>query len=151
MILANIEQKLTLARKSQDEAVVSTLRLVLAAVKNFQIEQRGRELTDDDLIMLLKREAKKRSEAAEAYAKGGREELRAKEAAELAIIKEYLPAELSEDEVNKVVQAVINDLGANDPSQFGRVMSETMKRLGSQVSGQTVNALVKKALTKPKE
>jgi uncharacterized protein len=151
LILANIEQKLTLARKSQDEAVVSTLRLVLAAVKNFQIEQRGRELTDDDLIMLLKREAKKRSEAVEAYAKGGREELRAKEAGELAIIKEYLPAELSEDEVNKVVQAVIEELDANDPSQFGRVMSETMKRLGSQASGQTVNALVKKALTKPKE
>jgi hypothetical protein len=151
LIRANIEQKLKSAQKSHDEVVVSTLRLVLAAVKNYQIDQRGRELTDDELVVLLKREAKKRSEAIEAYAKAGREESRAKEDQELAIIKEYLPPELSADEINQVIRSVVSDTGANDPSQFGRVMSETMKRLGSSASGQTVSALVKSALTKPKE
>jgi hypothetical protein len=151
LIRANIEQKLKSAQKSHDEVVVSTLRLILAAVKNYQIDQRARELTDDELVMLLKREAKKRSEAIEAYAKAGREESRAKEAQELAIIKEYLPPELSTDEINQVIRSVVSDTGANDPSQFGRVMGEAMKRLGSAVSGQTVSALVKSALTKPKE
>ncbi|MFA6198601.1 MAG: GatB/YqeY domain-containing protein [Patescibacteria group bacterium] len=151
MIREKIEQNLKLAQKSQDEATVSTLRLVLASMKNFQIEQRGRDLTDDDMIMLLKREAKKRTEAIEAYTKGGREELRAKEAHELQIIREYLPPEMSEEEVSKVIQAVIGDLGVTDPSQFGRVMSESMKRLGNQASGQIVSAVVKKALTKPKD
>lgn len=131
--------------------MVSTLRLVLASMKNYQIEQKGRELTDDEAVTILKREAKKRTEAMEAYAKGSREDLRSKEEGELAIIKEYLPPEMSAEAVSQVIQTVMTELDAHDPSQFGRVMGEAMKRLGNQASGQTVSALVKKALTKPTE
>lgn len=142
-IQTEIEKQLHQAQKNKDEVVISTLRLVVSAVKNLAIEQRGKELTDDDLVTVLKREAKKRAEAIEAFTKGNRPELAAKEQREWEIIKTFLPPELSEAEVTEVVEAVVGEQSGAGPLQFGRVMGETMKRLGNRANGQIVTRIVK--------
>jgi uncharacterized protein YqeY len=143
---AQIEQDYKEAFKRSDRGVMSALRLLKAALKNAEIERRA-ELTEDEVIDVLKREAKKRRESIALYVKGNRPELAAHEEAELAVFQHYLPAGATPEQVKAAVTAAIAELKATGPQDFGRVMKLAMERLERRADGAEVSAAVKEALS----
>src|SRR3954468_776467 len=123
---------LTTAIKSRDELTSATLRMVLTAVTNEEVAgKQARELTDDEVVKVLTREAKKRREAAEAFTQAGRDDQAQAERAEGAVLEEYLPAQLSDAELAELVAAAIAETGAEGP----RAMGQVMKVLNPKVAG----------------
>ena len=139
---------MTAAMKARDTEAVATLRMVIAAVKNAKVSAgHSGDVTDEETLELLTREAKKRNEAAEAYDAAGREELAAKERRELAIIQRYLPEQLDENTVRGLVDEAIAESGAAGPSDLGKVMSAVMPKVKGRADGKMVNAIVRERLT----
>jgi len=124
---------------------VSTIRLARAAIHNAVIE-RGRDLTDPEIEDIIGREIKRRREAIDAYAQGGRDDLARKESLELAILSEYLPPPLSEAEVRALVDEAVAYTGAKGPKDMGRVMGVLMPKVKSRADGALVSRLVREAL-----
>lgn len=140
---------LTAAMKARDSLRAGTLRMVLTAVTNAEVAgTEARELSDDDLIGVLASEGKKRRESAEAFDAGHRPELAEKERAEAAVIAEYLPAQLSDDEISDLVAQTIEQLGvAGDGMKaMGRVMGALQPQVKGRADGGVVAAKVKAAL-----
>lgn len=133
------------ALKGRDQFKVDTLRMVISAVKNKEIDSKG-ELSDEAISALMGTLVKQRREAAQLYRKGNREDLAAKEEQEIDILKSYLPEEMSEEELLKVVEAVIAETGASSMADMGKVMKAVMSRVAGRAEGSLVNALVKKSL-----
>jgi uncharacterized protein YqeY len=121
------------------------MRLLAAAVKNREVEV-GHDLSEEEFIEVVTREAKRRREALEAYEKGNRPELAEKERAEAAILEEYLPDQLSEEEVRAVIEEAIQATGADAPGEVGKVMAWIMARHKGRVDGSRVNALARDRL-----
>lgn len=144
-VAEKIEQDLKAAMRAQDVDRLSTLRMLTAALKNAQIEQREK-FSDDTAIAVLRREAKKRKEAGEAFTTGGRLELAAKELAELQIIESYLPAQLSAEQIEAAVTEAVSAAGG--APQFGQVMKVAMQKLKGQADGKVVGEMVKKILAR---
>lgn len=143
-----IQADLTAAMKARDTETVKTLRLVVAAIRNARVaEGHSGDVTDEETLELLAREAKRRSEAAEAYDKAGRTELAEAERAELEVIRRYLPAQLSDGELGAIVAEVIAETGASGPGDLGKVMSAVMPRVKGRADGKRVNAAVRERLT----
>ncbi len=143
-----IQADLTAAMKARDRDTVATLRLVVSAIRTLRVaEGHSGEVTDAEAVDLLTREAKRRTEAAEAYAAAGRDDLAEKERHELAIIRRYLPEQLGEDELARIVDEAVAETGATAPSDLGRVMSAVMPRVRGRADGKQVNALVRDRLT----
>jgi len=147
-LLSQLEADLKQAMLARDSELVGLLRMLKSALKNEMIAQRTEDLSDENVIKILKREAKKRQEAINLYIKGGRKELAEVEERELTIIKKYLPAEMSEEQIREVVNQVISDRGEVNPSQFGQIMGATMKKVGSAAAGVLVSKIVKEVLAK---
>lgn len=145
MLLATIQNDLKTALKEKNELQVSTLRLLLAETHNRQIEKQA-ELTEEDIVAVLRKEAKKRQESVEAYEKGGRQELADKESKELLILSKYLPQEMSPQELEKIVKEVIGKVGAQGAGDFGKVMGGVMGKVKGQIDGAKVSEAVKKLL-----
>ncbi len=140
---------LTAAIKARDELRSSTLRMVLAAVTNAEVAgKQARELSDDDVVGVLSTEAKKRREAATAFADAGRAESAAKERAEADVIADYLPAQLSEDEIRQLVAETIASQGvAGDGMRaMGKVMGALQPRTRGRADGALVSAEVRRQL-----
>ncbi len=138
---------LTRAIKSRDEIHMATIRMMLSAITNEEVSGKNvRVLTDGEVITVLTREAKKRKEAAEAFALGGRAESSARELAEGAIIATYLPEQMGADELAKLVQEAIAESGASGPAAMGAVMKVLTPRVGGRAPGGEVAAAVKAAL-----
>lgn len=138
------------AMKARDQLRLSTLRLIGAAIKDREIAQRGEDgkgaLTEDDVVALLSRMVKQRQESARAYEEGGRLELAEREQAEIGIIQEFLPRQLSADEVEAGITSVIADLGATGVRDMGRVMGTLRERHAGQMDFGAAGALVKARL-----
>ncbi|OGN87279.1 MAG: hypothetical protein A2X23_10015 [Chloroflexi bacterium GWC2_73_18] len=132
---------MTSAMRARDELRRGTLRMLVAAAYNAEKAAR-RPLTDDEVVAVLAREMKTRRESVEAYSKGGRPELAAKEEAEIAIIAEFLPRALSEDELHDLVVAAVDEAGAASPRDLGRVMGLLAPRTRGRADGRTVSAMV---------
>jgi uncharacterized protein YqeY len=140
---------LTAAIKGRDELRSSTLRMVLTAVTNAEVAGKAsRELGDDEVLTVLTSEAKKRREAATAFADAGRTEQAAKEQAEAAVIADYLPEQLSEAEIAELVSATIADLGAGDEGMraMGKVMGALQPKVKGRADGGAVAAEVRRQL-----
>jgi uncharacterized protein len=140
---------LTTAIKSRDEVRSSTLRMVLSAITNAEVAgKQARELSDDDIIGVLSTEAKKRREAATAFADGGRAEMAAKEVAEAAVIADYLPAQLSEQEIADLVTAAVAQVGAAGEGMkaMGKVMGVVTPQVKGRADGGAVAAEVRRQL-----
>lgn len=133
------------AARAKDMAHVGVLRMIKTAIKNKEIDKQG-ELTDDEVIAILKREVKQRQEAMEQYTEGGRDDLARKEEEEMAIIKNYLPAQLSEEEVAARIDDVLKDL--DDTDNFGKVMGQVMSAIGGQADGGMVKKILEEKLNK---
>ncbi|WP_028659763.1 GatB/YqeY domain-containing protein [Nocardioides insulae] len=144
-----VRTDLTAAMKARDEVRSSTLRMVLAAITNAEVAgTSARELSDDDVIGVLSSEAKKRREAATAFADGGRPEQAAREQAEAAVIADYLPAQLSEAEVAEIVSAAISETGAAGEGMkaMGKVMGKVQPQVKGRADGSLVAAEVRRQL-----
>ncbi len=142
-----LRSDLTAAMKARDELRSATLRMVLTAVTNEEVAgKQSRELTDDDVLTVLGREAKKRREAAEAYAGAGRPELADRERNELAVIHSYLPQQLSDEEVGEAVRTAIGETGAQGPKAMGQVMKVLQPRLKGRVDGGRLSSEVRRQL-----
>jgi uncharacterized protein YqeY len=140
---------LTTAIKSRDEVRSSTLRMVLTAITNAEVAgKEARELSDDDIIGVLSSEGKKRREAATAFEDGGRAEMAAKEKAEAAVIADYLPAQLSEQEIADLVTSAIAQVGAAGEGMraMGKVMGVVQPQVKGRADGGAVAAEVRRQL-----
>ncbi len=138
---------LTAAMKAKDAARTSTLRMLKAAIVNRQIEKGG-ELDEEELMKLLRSQAKQRRDSVEQFEKGGRQDLADRELAEIAVIEAYLPQAASQEEIDKAVAAAIAETGATSMKEMGAVMKAVMPRLaGKNADGRAVSETVKKKLT----
>jgi uncharacterized protein YqeY len=142
-----LQNDLTTAMKARDELRTATLRMVLTAVKNEEVAGgTARELDDAEVLKVLAREGKKRRESAEAYVAAGRTELADREVAEGGVIDEYLPAQLSDADLEALVAAAVAETGATSPQQMGAVMKVVTPRVAGRAEGGRVAAAVKRAL-----
>ena len=140
---------LTTAIKARDELRSSTLRMVLTSITNAEVAgKESRELTDEDVLGVLTSESKKRREAAEAFADAGRDEQAAKEKAEAAVIADYLPEQLSAEEIDALVTETIDELGVRDDGMkaMGRVMGVLTPKTKGRADGGAVAAAVRREL-----
>lgn len=133
------------AMKSRDAVRVSVLRMVKAAAKNAEIEA-GRVLTDDELLGVMRREVKQRKDALEAFQGSGRDDLIAGAESELAVLQEYLPEPLSEEELRSVIRGVVADLGARSRADVGKVIPAVLRLVGARADGKAVSRLVQEIL-----
>lgn len=140
-----IRAELTEAMKARDAVRTSTLRLLQAAFKNEQIEK-GHELSDEEAVAVVRRAVKQRQDSIEQFGKGGRQDLVDKETAELAILKAYLPEQMSDLETEKLVQDVIAMVGADSKKDIGRVIKEIMTTHRGRVDGKRVQELANRFL-----
>ena len=147
---SQLQADLTTAMKARDELTAATLRMVLTAVTNEEVAgKEHRDLTDEDIVTVLGREAKKRREAAEAYDAANRPELAARERDELGVISSYLPQALTEDEVAAIIAAAVAQVqstGATGGAAMGQVMKLVTPQVKGRADGGQVAAAVKSAL-----
>lgn len=144
-LLERLGEDLKQALKAKDAVRVSTLRLARAALHNAEI-QRGRPLTDEEAQEVLRLEARRRKEAIEAFRRAGREEMAHREELELAVLLEYLPTPLSEEELRRIVQEAIQRLGARTERDVRRVIGAVMREVRGRAEGRDVERLVREAL-----
>lgn len=140
-----LKEDLKNAQLDKDEIKVSTLRLLLSEIHNVEI-QKGGELVEADVISVIQREVKKRKEAAAGFRNGGREDAAQKEEAEAKILENYLPAQLSNEELTEIVDRVIKEVGATSVSDTGRVIGAVMGKVSGRADGGRVSGMVKKKL-----
>ena len=140
---------LNTAIRAQDQVRMRTLRLALTSITNEEVAgSSARDLTDEEVVRVLTREAKKRREAAEAFSAAGRSDRAAAERAEGDVLAGYLPAQLSDDELGALVDAAIAETGASGPSGLGQVMRALTPRVAGRADGGRVAAEVRRRLTR---
>ncbi|GAB3655640.1 GatB/YqeY domain-containing protein [Glycomyces tarimensis] len=142
-----LETDMRAALKSRDKVTLGTLRMVLTAIHNEEVAGKSaRELDDAEVIKVLIKQAKQRREAAEAFREGGREESAEAELAEEAVIKRYLPEELSEAEITQIVRDAITEGGFSGPKDMGKVMKIVQPKVAGRADGKAVAGIVKAEL-----
>lgn len=144
-LIDRLQQDMKLALKSRDELTLSTVRLLLSSVSYAQIEKGG-QLTDDEVLQVLSREAKKRKESIEAAERAGRTDVAEREKAELQIINKYLPEQLSEAEVEALAREIAVEVGAVDIKDRGKVMGPLMQRIRGRADGKLASQVVERIL-----
>ncbi len=155
MISETTKKQIVEAMKAKDEIRLSTLKLLSAALQNAEIAKRAKvgadpkayKLTKEEELGVVKKEAKKRRDAIEAYEKAGAKDRAEKEKKELIILQEFLPEEMSEEELKKIVEEVVVETGAIGAKDFGKVMGQVMSKTKRRADGKMVAELVKQHLT----
>jgi uncharacterized protein YqeY len=140
-----IKKDMITALKSGYKEKSQTLKMLIATIKNAQIESEE-DLTDKEIEKILRKETKKIQDSIQQYQDMGREDLVKKEKRDLAIVEEYLPELMTEEEVTKVVEKKIEELGANDMRDMGKIMGAVMKELEGKADGNTVKNIVQAKL-----
>jgi uncharacterized protein YqeY len=140
-----IESAMRDAMRARDDRRVQTLRMAMAAAQNRRIEL-GRTLTDEDVVDVVSKQVKQRRESIALYRDAGREDRAAAEEAEVAILTEFLPEQMSEDEVEALARAAIAETGAAGPSEMGRVMGRLMPQTKGRADGRLVSDVVRRLL-----
>ena len=144
-LINTIEGDLKTAMLEHDNDRRDTLRLILASLRSAEKELQ-RPLSDDEELQVLQRERKRRIEAAAAFRDGGREEQAAKEENELAVLEEFMPAPMSEEELEEIIDDVNAEVGATSLRQLGRVMADVMPQVAGRADGSVVSQLVREKL-----
>jgi len=150
-IRERIVADLTAAMKAKDAQRLGVVRMLKSKIMEAEVDQRGRKgpefvLGDQDCLAVIATYAKQRRDSIEAFRKGGKEDLATKEEAELAIIQEYLPAQMSEDEVRRIVTGAIAETGATSAKEMGAIMKVVMPKLKGEADGAMVNRIVRELL-----
>lgn len=158
-----IQAEIKTAMQRKEAQKLSVLRMVLAAALNKEKEKRAKlskeeqdesklselsKLNDEEILEVISSEAKKRKDSIEQYQKGGRQDLVDQEKAELKILKEYLPEQIDEDEVRRIIADKIQELGASGPQDIGKVIGAIMNQLKGKIDGGLVNKIVQEELKK---
>lgn len=146
-----IQQDLKEAMKSGDRFKVDTLRGLIAQIKDERIKLRPKELEEKDVLAVLQRAVKRRKEAISLYQQGNRQDLVDKEQKELEIIQQYLPEQMSKDEVLKLIEQAIAEVQAQSIKDMGKVMGNVMKKVQGRADGKEVQQLVRERLTQMSE
>ena len=147
MLADQIQSDLTQAMKARDQLATSVLRMAVAAIKEARVSgDEVRDLTDDEVVAVLAKEAKRREESAAAYRDGGRDEQADKELAEREVLARYLPAPMTEEELAAIVDEALSAGGFGEPSQMGQAMKAAMAAVDGRADGKAVSALVKARL-----
>jgi uncharacterized protein len=144
-VITRIETELKDAMRARDEPRVATLRLTLTALRSAEKELR-RPLKEDEELQVLQRERKRRLEAAKAFRDAGREEQAAREETELTVLEALLPAPVSEDELEQIVDDAIAETGATSLRDLGRVMADVMPQVAGRADGSVVSQIVREKL-----
>jgi uncharacterized protein YqeY len=142
-----VDQDLIRALKERDATTTATLRLLKSAAKYAEVAKRA-ELSDEEFIDVVNRQAKLRREAAHEFDRGGRPDRANQERAELAVLQAYLPEQLDEEAVRELLQEAIKETGASGPDDIGRVMSRVMPSVRGRADGARVNALARELLSR---
>lgn len=142
-LVTRLQNDLNASRKAQDKPATLLLSTIISDIKNRRIELQ-RDLSDDDVVEVLRRGIKRRRESVEMYDKGGRSDLAAKERAEVVFLEKYLPAQVGEDELRSAVQAAI----AAGAKSIGAVMGNVVPRFKGRAEGATINAIAREELAK---
>ena len=141
-LLARLEAAMRDSMRARDERRTTTLRMALAAAHNQRIA-RGRQLTDEEVVEVVGREVKQRRESIEIYRGAGREDRAAGEEAEVAILSEFLPEQLTDDEITALARAAIDETGASGPSETGKVMGRVAPQTKGRADGRRVSDIVR--------
>ena len=142
-----INEDLKAAMKDKKILELSTLRMLVSALKNRQIELKTKDdLEEPEIVKVVKSEIKKRRDSIEAYQTGGRQELADKEKDEIRILEKYQPEQMSDEEIDRIVKETVDSLGEVGPGDFGRVMGAVMGRIKDRADGKTVQDAVKRIL-----
>tara|TARA_Y100000996_G_C22071928_1_gene457833 strand:- start:16 stop:471 length:456 start_codon:yes stop_codon:yes gene_type:complete len=144
-----IEEKLNLALKNKDKKTYPTLRLIVSAIKDAEIANRTKDqkdMSDSDIISILKKMIKQRNESCELYKKAGRNELLENETKEIEVINVFLPKQLSEEETKKICEEVIKSVGANSMKDMGKVMGIIKSKYSNSLDFSKVSVIIKEIL-----
>ena len=141
-----IKQDYLVAYKAKEETKVSVLRMLMSSIKNAEIDKKE-ELLDDDIVKVIQREIKQRRDSIASYKSGKREDLAKKEDEEQKVLNGYLPEQLSDDEIEKIVGEVIKQVEASSKADFGKVMGATMLKVQGKADGNSVSKAVNKLLS----
>jgi uncharacterized protein len=144
-LVARMEVELKEAMLARDDERRNALRLLISSLRAAEKELQ-RKLSEDEELQVLQRERKRRTEAAEAFRSGGREEQAAGEERELAVLEEFMPSPLSDDELEEIVDTAIAEVGATSVRDLGRVMADVMPQIAGRADGSTVSQLVREKL-----
>ena len=143
-----IKSDLKEAQLAKDEMKVSTIRMLISELTYARVKKGpDAELEDTEIVAVVQRELKKRQESVEAFEKADRQELADKEKAEIEILKVYLPPQMSDEELTKIVEDAIQQTGAQSPSDMGKVIGLVMQKVGQSATGGQVSSLVKEKLS----
>jgi uncharacterized protein len=143
-----IEADLKAAMKAGEKERLSTLRLLLAEIKNERI-RRGSEVDEAGFVSLVRKAIKQREDSVSQYRAGHREELAAKEEAEIGVLQAYLPAQVDEGQIRAAIEELVSSRGLSGPAGIGPVMKEMLARFGSSADGATINRIAREVLAKP--
>ena len=146
MLEETIQKDYIAAMKARDALKAATLNFLRAQIKNARIEKKVDQLTDQEVLAVVRKQVKQRQDALDQYQKAGRSDLADKEAAEKAILEAYLPAQLPEAEVRLIARQVIQDQGASSMKDMGRVMKTVSQRLAGQADNRLVSQIVREIL-----
>jgi len=141
-----INNDIKTAMKEKNNAVRDALRLLSSAMKQIEVDER-KELTNDDIIKIIQKQVKQRYDAMTQYKDAGREDLYAQEASEAVIFEAYLPKQLSDEELESALRAIITEVGATSLKEIGKIMGAASKTLGAQADGKRINECAKKILS----
>ncbi len=145
-LFERLTEDMKTAMKAGEKERLSTIRLLRGVLKNQAIDKR-RDLTEEEELAVLSSAAKKRKESIQAYRDAGRDDLADKESRELEVIQHYLPQPLSQDELEKIVAAAIEQTGAQTMKDMGKVMSAVMQEVKGRADGKVINAMVRARLS----
>jgi uncharacterized protein YqeY len=147
----SLKQKITdaqiIAMKSKETETLSTLRMLLSAIKNVEIEKR-KELDDNEIIEVVARQVKQLKDALKDFEAGGREDLVQKTNKEIDLLEKYLPEKISDNELSEIIKSVIAETGASSPADLGKVIGAVMKKVKGRVDGNVVREKILEVLNK---
>ena len=149
MVLGKIKEELNQAVKSNNEIIRSTLRMLLASIQGKEKEKQYKEkesLTEEEVIAIISSEAKKRKDSINEFEKGGRQDLADKEKAELEILAKYLPEQMSEEDVKKIVEETVAEVRASSMQDFGKTMGAVMPKLKGKADGEVISKILRELL-----
>lgn len=147
-LVDKIQSNLVTAMKNKDELTFSVLRMLKSSIQLAQVEKgKDNALTDDDVLVLVRRLIKQRSEAAEMYKNGGASDRAERELAEIKVLEAYQPAQLSDEDILKIVAKVAEETGAAGPKDMGKMMGKTMAAVKGQADGNRVKSAVQQYLS----
>jgi len=145
-LLSKLNDDMKTAMKAKEKETLQVIRMLKASLQNEQIKV-GRDLTEDEELTVLSREMKQRRDSLTEFEKAGREDLTEKVKGEITIVEQYLPAQLTDEEIRQIVVDAIEKTGASSPKEFGKVMGLVMPQVKGKADGNQVNAVVKELLT----